>query len=410
MRRAVPVLLLLVTACAAQPPERAPLPDLADVLPEPLGCQLTVGEPMGVDVLTVSASGAAGGILQEGDVISAIDGTPTTTRPELTEIMNGYSPGDTVEVTYLREGAEGTVEITLEANAADESRAMIGITVQTSFQTQDIEAADDTVAPSPTARPIQVGDSLYLFDPLAGTWQQTGITPPAETRWVSTSSGLYSVTDAEPVEVIDLNSGEPVPADGFRGWEPQRLVGAVDDMVLMVVTTDIAEQPGFVNLALAGFDPRQGETVWVSPVASTFGIPVSAFGSPDGSAFVAVGARPESGEQQNVAFFDANGAPQTSDELTGLGSPMGWFDSTSMAFRTGDEVISVFSFLDGSTITYDLPDHLLGAVTASVGDGRHILVVSGRDLHLQDLTDLDVSLPLSTGCNVGQIGDPGWGI
>jgi hypothetical protein len=181
-------------------------------------------------------------------------------------------------------------------------------------------------------------------------------------------------------------------------------------MVILVVTADIPERPGFVNLAIAGFDPRTGETAWVTPIPNEFGIPVVAYGSPEGEAFVAVGADPDSGEQMGVTLYDSAGVAQNSDGLTGLGDPMGWFDPTSMSFRTGDAVITVFSFIDGSTTTYDLPESVAGSVTASVGDGRHILVVGGRDLLIQDLTDPNFSAPLADNCTIGRAGDPGWGV
>ena len=83
MRRVLPVLLLVVAACVAQPPERAPLPDVEDVLPEVAGCRLSVGEPLGVRVVTVSSTGAAAGQLEEDDIITSVDGMPTVTRPDL---------------------------------------------------------------------------------------------------------------------------------------------------------------------------------------------------------------------------------------------------------------------------------------------------------------------------------------
>jgi hypothetical protein len=409
MRRVLPVLLLILGSCAVQPPERAPLPNVEDVLPEAVGCQVNVGAPTGVRVASVVDAGAAEGLLEEGDVITSINGSPTETRPDLTELMGQFGPGDTIEIEYDRAGTDGSVSVTLAENPDDPTRGMIGITVETAFETAELEELAETIAPTATTRPIEVGSTLYLFDPLSNLWQSTGIDPPQDTRWVSTSSGLYSVTTGEPVEILDLVTGQPVEDDGFNDWAPQRLIGSVGDELLVVVTADIADQPGFVNLAVAAFDPRSGTTSWVTPVSNDFGIPVAAYGSPDGSAFLAVGADPESGDQLGVALFDANGTLQTQEGLTELGSPMGWHDDTSMAFRTSEAAISVHDFVDASTETYELPESLVGSVTATVGDGHHILVVGNRDLLLQDLTDLTDSVPLATNCNVGRTGDPGWG-
>lgn len=409
MRRVLPVLFLILGACAAQPPERAPLPDIEEVLPEAVGCQVNVGAPTGVRVASVADTGAAEGLLEEGDVITAVNNSPTETRPDLTEVMGQYGPGETIEIDYDRDGAGGSVSVTLADNPDDPSRGMIGITVQTAYETADLEELTETIPPTATTRPIEVGSTLYLFDPLSNQWQSTGVDPPQNTRWVSTSSGFYSVTTNDPVQILDLVTGEPIDDDGFNDWAPQRLVGSVGDELLVVVTAEIAEQPGFVNLAVAAFDPRSGTTSWVTPVSNEFGIPVAAYGSPDGSAFLAVGADPESGEQLGVALFDANGTLRTQQGLADLGSPMGWHNDTSMAFRTSEAAISVHDFVDASTETYELPDSLVGSVTATVGDGQHILVVGNRDLLLQDLTDLDESMPLASNCNIGRTGDPGWG-
>lgn len=365
---------------------------------------------MGVDVVSVVAGGAAAGILEEGDIIASIGGTPTVTRPDLTEVMDDYGPGDTVEIVYTRDDEEGKATITLTANPNDGSRGMIGVTVQTAFETVGLDAVDDVIAPSTTARPIQIGEELYIFDPLARTWQRTGVSPPSDTRWVSLSTGFYSVSGDDPVVLVDLLDGATVEDDGFRGWSAQRLIGTVGELILLVVTAEIPDQPGFVNLAIAGFDPRTGETAWVSPVSNTFGIPVAAFGSPDGTAFVAVGADPETGEQRGAALYDAAGTIRTATGFEGLGDPMGWFDGGSMAFRTSEDVVSVHDFVDGGTVTYDLPQNLVGSVGATVGDGQHIIVVGNRNLILQDLTDPVVASTLATNCSLGRTGDPGWGL
>ena len=220
MRRALAVILVIfLGACAAEPPERATLPDLAEVLDEPVGCQLSVGEPRGVAIVSVIEPSAASGILEEGDVITEVDGVATVTRSDLTDIMAGHSPEDVVEFGFIRDGEAETATITLGANPNEPSRAMIGITIETAFDQIAPDQADDVVAPSDTARPIHIGETLLLFDPLRNTWQQTGIVPPADTRWVSTSTGIYSVEGEDDVSIVDLMSGETIEDDGYQGWE-----------------------------------------------------------------------------------------------------------------------------------------------------------------------------------------------
>lgn len=411
MRRALAVILVIfLGACAAEPPERATLPDLAEVLDEPVGCQLSVGEPRGVAIVSVIEPSAASGILEEGDVITEVDGVATVTRSDLTDIMAGHSPEDVVEFGFIRDGEAETATITLGANPNEPSRAMIGITIETAFDQIAPDQADDVVAPSDTARPIHIGETLLLFDPLRNTWQQTGIVPPADTRWVSTSTGIYSVEGEDDVSIVDLMSGETIEDDGYQGWEPLRLIGTVGQELIVVISSDVPDQPGFVNLAIAGFNPISGITSWIAPVPNTFGIPVSAHGSPNGTGFVLVGAEPETNEQTGVVLYNSRGQPVTTEDLAGFGNAMGWFDHESMAFRTNEQEITVYNFTEASPKVFTLPQNATGTVATTVGDGANILAVAGRDMFLQGLTDPDFSAPLASNCSIGRAGDPGWGL
>ena len=51
--------------------------------------------------------------LQAGDIITAVDGQPITGVQDLSRIRQGLGPGDTVSLTYLRDGVSHTVEIAL---------------------------------------------------------------------------------------------------------------------------------------------------------------------------------------------------------------------------------------------------------------------------------------------------------
>ena len=410
MRRVLLSLALVLCACVEQPPERSPLPDVAEAVSEAVGCQINVGDPLGVEVVSVLATGAAVGILEEGDVIASVEGTPTATRPDLSARMAEFGPGETIDVEFERDGVEKSASVVLGENPDDDTKGMIGITVQTAFEAVPLDGLEDVISPSATARPIEIGGAIFVFDPISNQWQSTGVTPPRDTRWVSTSSGLYSATIDEPVQVVDLLTGEEIADDGFQDWEPLRLIGAVGDTILVVVTDEVPDQPGFVNLGIAGFEPRSGETRWVTPVSNGFGIPVAAYGGLDDTVFLAVGADPESGDQLGVTLFDADGNLQLGEGLTEYGSPIGWYDETSIAYRSSEGLVTVYDLIERTASDFELPQSLFGSVAASVGDGRHIIAVGNRDLLLQDLSDINVSEPLATNCNFGQTGDPGWGV
>jgi putative serine protease PepD len=52
--------------------------------------------------------------LRAGDVIVAFGGVAVKTLDDLTFALRGRRPGDTVEVRYLRDGREHTVQSVLE--------------------------------------------------------------------------------------------------------------------------------------------------------------------------------------------------------------------------------------------------------------------------------------------------------
>lgn len=64
-----------------------------------------------------SAAKEAG--LQEGDVITAINGAPTTTQATLQEEITKHSPGDNIQITYWRSGREHTRSVTLRNDKGD---------------------------------------------------------------------------------------------------------------------------------------------------------------------------------------------------------------------------------------------------------------------------------------------------
>ena len=78
---------------------------------------LGVSTVMSVDGVVVSGitpnSGAEGAGMQDGDLITAIDGKTITTREELGAAIRSHVPGDVIKVTYDRGGQKATVSATL---------------------------------------------------------------------------------------------------------------------------------------------------------------------------------------------------------------------------------------------------------------------------------------------------------
>jgi len=74
------------------------------------------GTPIGLFVLSVDAGGpGAKAGLQTGDIITKIDGQPAVSSEQLVVATLGRSPGDTVELTYSRDGTTATTTLTLAA-------------------------------------------------------------------------------------------------------------------------------------------------------------------------------------------------------------------------------------------------------------------------------------------------------
>ena len=71
-------------------------------------------QPAGVAIVSVSNGGAAAKAgLQAGDVITKVGSFPITTVQSLTEALAAYKPGQQIPVTYERNGAQKTVQVTL---------------------------------------------------------------------------------------------------------------------------------------------------------------------------------------------------------------------------------------------------------------------------------------------------------
>ena len=71
--------------------------------------------PVGIYVTNVAEDGAAEKAgLQSGDVITAVDGEEVKTSAELTAKKNLHKAGESVELTYIRNGREHTVKVTLD--------------------------------------------------------------------------------------------------------------------------------------------------------------------------------------------------------------------------------------------------------------------------------------------------------
>lgn len=85
----------------------------------------------GIVVLGVDSAMPAAGILEVGDTVTAIDGEEMLTSEEFISYLQDKTEGDTVEITFTRDEETFTEELTLQTLATDESRAGLGVEIQT---------------------------------------------------------------------------------------------------------------------------------------------------------------------------------------------------------------------------------------------------------------------------------------
>jgi len=85
---------------------------------------------LGTLVAQVATDGPSAGKLEPGDRIVAIDGQPTKTAAEIRGAIAKHRPGETVEVTVLRNGAEKKVAVKTVPDPKSSKRPLIGVFLQ----------------------------------------------------------------------------------------------------------------------------------------------------------------------------------------------------------------------------------------------------------------------------------------
>ena len=91
--------------------------DLSDDDKKRAGIPLSAEGIYASEVPTDGGAYAAG--IRKGDVIKKIDGIEVTSGAEMQELISRHKPGDKMPVTYVRNGNENTVEVTLKNKAGN---------------------------------------------------------------------------------------------------------------------------------------------------------------------------------------------------------------------------------------------------------------------------------------------------
>jgi PDZ domain-containing protein len=157
-----------------------------------------LGYPVQTLVKKVTPGGAAAGLLQVNDVITAVDGTKVTGPNKLVELAQAKPAGTARTITYLRAGKTGTVQITTKKDK-ESNAPRLGIEI-------------GTKQPSPFKVKIDLGK---IGGPSAGLMFTLGI--------------------IDKIQPVDLTGGKIIAGTGTIdddgnvgpiGGIPQKLVGA----------------------------------------------------------------------------------------------------------------------------------------------------------------------------------------
>lgn len=84
--------------------------------------------PVALAVASVAADGPAAGVLNVGDILVSVGGTPVATAAAVREVVSSRAPGDTVPIEFVRDGVSRTGTVVLGARPDDDSQGYLGVT------------------------------------------------------------------------------------------------------------------------------------------------------------------------------------------------------------------------------------------------------------------------------------------
>lgn len=118
---------------------------------------------------TVAGGGARAAGIQAGDIVTAINGAKVTNRTELRNELNKYKPGETVDVTYLRDGLSSTTESTLYRSRSswerDPCEVFIGVSLGGNGPAGKGIHVSNIISDTPAEKfGIKAGDVITSFD------------------------------------------------------------------------------------------------------------------------------------------------------------------------------------------------------------------------------------------------------
>lgn len=203
-----------------------------------------------------SPAEAAG--LQEGDVITAVDGQKLESDDDLSDVIHAHKAGDVVTLSVQRPGEEETleIEVTLGENPEKSEESFLGITYRRNF-----------VVPEGKEGPFE-----FRFVPLPGEKPGFGeeggpfmVPLPELPEGIEQAIIVITVEAGEPAEDSGLQAGDAITAlDGEAVTTPKAFVEAIQehkigDTLTLTVYRDGEEDPLEVEITLGEHPEEAGK-------------------------------------------------------------------------------------------------------------------------------------------------------
>ena len=421
LRRLFPLfaVALAFASCGQRSPDRGTIPPIPDDLEFPALTTTTL-DPIPSDGLCylVESGGARVTATEDGydvarhinggDVITGIDDAPVTSSVALINALSSYRPGDVVRISFLREGAQLEADVQLGSPLENPAAPRLGVIVEPAIvpiMPADL-GSDDTPA---TSRHIAIAnDEIYLLDPLAGDWRATGGTI-AQGGLISVLDRLYMFQpEGEPV-LTPIAANAPtlaVPTGGLPFFTA--LTTLKDQLVVALGALDREATVADLEITVHGANLDTGELVWTwRPEDSTGlrGVPFLGYSSPTGDQAVIIvdvaGVRLHTllGTDGNVIAGFGSDQPFLPVEATFAG----WYTERSPAYLVTTETEIVVATVDVAASTaFQLATFAPASDVRqiwTVGDGKHLLVMSVGQTELYEVATGSRGRPLSRACN-----------
>ena len=429
MRRSAAVtilaLALVASACGEGGRETPPLSipeEITGTVPVPEGfesqrCLLAIGTGQGAEILEIATDVPASGVLELGDIITAVDGVPVMGPAQLTTVVGAKQPGDTVSLAVTRSGS-GPIEEDIQlAEGIEGSEApRLGVVIRTAVELQDSTAIDGSASlDSPRTTVMEIDGNLYAVDVVDGTWLNLAREAP-DGLWVAVGGNVYVMGDGEPDRVLNLTNPDASFEFQAEGWDGDALLGSQGPLLLVAASRVVDDVAQFAIFAV---DPEARELGWTSfpddPDRPDFPQPIFARSSPSQERTLVVTIQLDSqGAVEVLRLNLVDTAGNLVQHVPG-GDPSilegkiisGWHNDSEVVFHGTDTGEAILWNVDSGELTpLELPSPTEGTLLVPVGDGVHFIVAGEQSVNLIGLGDDVSSRRLVVGCTAS-VAPPG---